>query len=204
MSTLPEIPIAVSARHVHLCNATIESLFGPGYRLTVAQAVSQPGQYATVETVTLRGPRGALRGVRIVGPPRDSDQVELSRSDELALGIDAPLRTSGDLAGSAGIVIEGPAGSVVLPQGVVRARRHVHMSPSDAARFGVRNDDLVEVAVDSDGRDLVFADIVVRVSPDFRLELHLDTDEANACGIGRQGVGTLRSVRPGPSTEGRR
>jgi acetate kinase len=189
------IPIAVSARHVHLSLTTIEQLFGKGHRLRVAHGLSQPGQYAAIETVTLRGPRGALGHVRVVGPPRDRDQVELSRSDELALGIDAPLRTSGDLASSAGIILQGPAGTAALDEGVVRPRRHIHMNPEDAARLGVQDGDLVEVAVDSDGRDLTFADIVVRVSQKYRLELHLDTDEANACGINDHGQGTLRGVR---------
>jgi acetate kinase len=196
------IPIAVSARHVHLSSATIDKLFGQGYRLQVAHDLSQPGQYAAVETVTLRGPRGSFAHVRVVGPPRERDQIELSRTDELALGIRAPLRRSGDLAGSAGIVLEGPAGTLALEHGVVRPRRHIHMNPDDAARFGVHDGDLVQVAVDSDGRDLTFADVVARVSPSYRLELHLDTDEANACGIGGHGEGTLRLVRSTADAQG--
>jgi acetate kinase len=181
MDTL--IPVAVSARHVHLRQATIDELFGPGHVLRIKAPLSQPGQYAAVETVSLQGPRGRLDEVRVLGPPRDADQVELSRSDEIALGLDAPLRVSGDLDCTPGIVLAGPAGQVRLGCGVVTAVRHIHMTPQDALRFGVRDREQVSVAVDSNGRDLIFGDVVVRVSPNFRLELHLDTDEGNAAGV---------------------
>jgi acetate kinase len=177
------IPIAVSARHVHLAQATLDVLFGPGHVLQVRAPLSQPGQYAALETVTLVGPRGRLEHVRVLGPPRQADQVELSRSDEIALGIDAPLRVSGDLAGTPGIELVGPAGRVRLDRGVVTPVRHIHMSPEDARRLGVHDRQRVHVAVDSDGRDVIFADVAVRVSPQFRLELHLDTDEGNAAGV---------------------
>jgi acetate kinase len=178
-----DIPIAISARHVHLTQATLDALFGPGHALRVKRALAQPGQFAAEETVTLVGPRGNLAHVRVLGPPRDVDQVELSRSDEIALGIDAPLRLSGSLANTPGLDLIGPAGRVTLASGVVNPVRHIHMSPDDARRFGVADQDRVSVAIDSDGRDLVFGDVVVRVSPQFRLELHLDTDEGNAAGI---------------------
>jgi acetate kinase len=177
------IPVAISARHVHLRQATIDALFGPGHVLQVKSPLSQPGQFAAVETVSLQGPRGRLDDVRVLGPPRDADQVELSRSDEIALGLDAPLRVSGDLDHTPGIVVVGPAGRVELHNGVVTAVRHIHMTPEDAARLGVRDRECVAVTVDSDGRDVVFRDVVVRVSPRFRLELHLDTDEGNAAGV---------------------
>lgn len=177
------IPIAISARHAHLSQATLDKLFGPGYELRVKQALAQPGQFAAAETVTLAGPRGTLAHVRVMGPPREPDQIELSRSDEIALGIDAPLRLSGNLAGTPGIELIGPAGRVTLTSGVVNPLRHIHMSPEDARRFGVVDRERVSVAIDSDGRDLVFGDVVVRVSPQFRLELHLDTDEGNAAGV---------------------
>jgi acetate kinase len=179
----PAIPIAVSARHVHLTQATIEALFGKGYALHPQAALSQPGQFAATETVTLVGPRGQLEHVRVLGPPRDADQIELSRSDEIALGIEAPLRVSGDLIRTPGIELVGPAGKVSLPSGVLMPVRHIHMSPADAERLGVRDRDRVSVAVDSEGRDVVFGDVVVRVSRQFRLELHLDTDEGNAAGV---------------------
>jgi acetate kinase len=181
------IPIAISARHAHLAPQTIEKLFGEGYQLTFRAALSQPGHYAAQETVTLVGPRGRIENVRLIGPPRNEDQVELSRSDEVMLGIEAPLRVSGDLRETPGLQIVGPKGSVQLQHGVVRPVRHIHMSPDDARRFGVQDRDRVSVRIDSDGRDLEFGDVIVRVDPSYRLELHLDTDEGNAAGV-REGV----------------
>ena len=148
----------------------------------------QPGQFATEETVTLVGPKGRLEAVRIVGPERAEDQVELSRSDELALGLDAPLRESGDLGGTPGVILEGPAGRVKLDHGVICSLRHLHMSPADAAALGLADHDRVAVAVVHSGRNITFGDIVVRVSPSFRLELHLDTDEGNAAGLTAAGA----------------
>lgn len=177
------IPVAVSARHAHLSAATIERLFGPGYRLRERAPLSQPGQFSAEETVTLIGPRGRLERVRLLGPPRAADQIEISRSDEFVLGVDAPVRLSGDLAGTPGITIEGPHGRVTIDSGVICARRHIHMSPAEATRLGVSDGQIVQVKVDSDGRDLIFGDIIVRVADDFRLELHLDADEANAAGV---------------------
>jgi acetate kinase len=177
------IPVAVSARHAHLSAATVERLFGVGYRLHKRADLSQPGQYSAEETVTLIGPRGRVERVRLMGPPRGEDQVEISRSDEFVLGVDAPVRLSGDLAGTPGITLEGPRGRATLERGVICARRHIHMSPADAARLGVRDGQLVQVRVDSERRDLTFADVIVRVADSFRLELHLDSDEANAAGI---------------------
>ncbi|MFL6547427.1 MAG: acetate/propionate family kinase [Povalibacter sp.] len=177
------IQVEVSARHAHLTQATLEALFGPGHQLQPRAELSQHGQYAAVETVTLIGPRGRLEKVRVMGPPRGEDQIEISRSDEFALGIDAPVRLSGDLRNSPGIVVEGPAGRATLASGVICARRHIHMSTQDAERLGLRDHDSVMVKVDSDGRDLVFADVALRVDPSFTLRLHLDTDEANAAGL---------------------
>jgi propanediol utilization protein len=177
------IAIAVSARHAHLSQPTLDRVFGPGYQLRPRTWLSQTGQFAAQETVTLSGPAGQIQNVRVMGPPRSRDQIELSRTDELTLGIDAPVRISGDLAGTPGVVIEGPAGRVSLSSGVISARRHVHMSPQDAERLRVRDGQTVQVKVDSRDRDLVFGDVTVRIAPDFRLELHLDTDEANAAGI---------------------
>lgn len=185
------IPIAVSAHHVHLCVASIERLFGPGHVLGVQHALSQPGQFAAVETVTLVGPRGRIAHVRIVGPPRGEDQVEISRSDEFALGLDAPLRESGDLHDTPGIRIEGPAGAVELRRGVVCALRHLHCSTADAAALGLADQDVVSVAVRNARRSTVFGDVLVRVSDAYRLELHLDTDEGNAAGIGGGEMGVL-------------
>jgi acetate kinase len=179
------VPIAISARHAHLTTATIERLFGAGHQLTPRVELSQHGQFAAREVITLIGPRGRIENVRVMGPPRKADQVEISRSDEFTLGIDAPVRISGDLANTPGITLEGPRGRVTIERGVVCARRHIHMSSADAARLGIADHANVAVRVDSDGRDLTFNDVMVRVSPDFSLELHLDTDEANAAGIER-------------------
>jgi acetate kinase len=185
------IPVAVSARHAHLSQATIERLFGSGYRLEQRAPLSQTGQYAAQETVSLIGPRGRIDGVRILGPPRSADQVEISRSDEFTLGVDAPVRISGDLANTPGITLEGPRGRVPIRSGVICARRHVHMSPADAERLGVHDHQRVRVRIDSEGRDLTFEDVTVRVAPDFRLELHLDTDEANAARLSSGATGWL-------------
>jgi acetate kinase len=175
--------IAVSARHAHLSAATLQQLFGSDYELHVRRWLSQIGQFSAEETVSLVGPRGQLDHVRLMGPPRAHDQVELSRTDEIVLGIQAPLRISGDLTGTPGIRVIGPAGSVTLPDGVITARRHIHMGPADAQSLGVRDRQTVSVRIDSNGRDLTFDDVMVRIAPDFRLERHLDTDEANAAGV---------------------
>jgi acetate kinase len=185
------VPIAVSARHAHLSHATIAKLFGEAHQLKVHGALSQTGQYSTQETLSLIGPRGRIDGVRLMGPPRQSDQIEISRSDEFALGIDAPVRISGDLANTPGVTLEGPKGRCTLARGVICARRHIHMSTADAERIGVEDHQSVAVRVDSEGRNLVFHDVTVRVSPAFRLELHLDTDEANAAGLKSGDVGEI-------------
>jgi propanediol utilization protein len=177
------IPIAVSARHAHLSQATIDQIFGPGYQLRRRAWLSQNGQFAAEETVRLIGPRGELEDVRVMGPPRERDQIELSRTDEHALGLTAPVRLSGDLAGTPGVMVVGPAGRCALQNGVISARRHIHMSDQDAVRLGLRDGQAVQMRIDSEGRDLTFGDVTVRVRPDFRLELHLDTDEANAAGV---------------------
>ncbi len=180
---LASIPVAISARHVHLTVATVAKLFGAGHALKVHAPLAQPGQFAAEETVTLVGPRGRIEQVRVVGPERSADQVEISRSDEYVLGVEAPIRESGQLAGTPGVRIEGPAGAVALEQGVICAQRHIHMSPADAEVLGLADGDTVEVAVSGHERRLVFGDVLVRVAPDFHMELHLDTDEGNAAGL---------------------
>lgn len=185
------IPVAVSARHAHLTQATLDRLFGQGYQLQPRMALSQPGQFSAEEAVSLIGPRGRIDKVRLMGPPRAQDQVEISRTDEFVLGVDAPVRLSGDLANTPGITLEGPNGQISIPHGVIAARRHIHMSPQDAERFGLWDHDTVSVKIDSDGRDLTFNDVVVRVSPKFQLEMHLDTDEANAAGVAKGETGEL-------------
>ena len=185
------IPVAISARHVHLTTESIERLFGAGQTLHPHVPLSQPGQFAAQETVTLAGPRGRLTHVRVVGPARRQDQVEISRSDAIALGIDAPIRESGQLMDTPGLVLEGPAGTVALSTGAICALRHIHMTPADADVLGLRDQERVEVAVESPYRRLVFGDVIVRVSSDYSLELHLDTDEGNAADLHSGAEGML-------------
>ena len=180
VAPVQSIPLAVSARHVHLTTEAVAKLFGQGHALTPYKPLGQPGQFACEEMVDLVGPKRTIAGVRVVGPVRSKCQVEIARTDEFALGIDAPVRGSGDTANTPGIVLEGPAGRLVLDHGVICAQRHIHMTPQDAERFGVADRDLVEVAIDSDGRDLVFGDVLIRVKDSYALEMHIDTDEANA------------------------
>ncbi len=187
----PHIPIAVSARHCHLTQETVEELFGEDYELTPRNELSQPGQFAAEETVRLIGPDGEFEKVRILGPTRDHNQVEISRTDEFRLGIDAPVRMSGDIDDTPGAVLEGPEGRVQLAQGLICARRHIHMRPEDAERFGVEHRDIVEVAVDTPEREVIFGDVVIRVSADYRLEMHIDTDEGNAANLTGGATGAL-------------
>lgn len=189
------IPIAISARHVHLNRQTVALLFGEGAKLTEYKPLSQPGQFSCNEKVNLIGPKGRIDGVRILGPVRAQNQIEISRTDEFKLGVDAPVRDSGDVANSAHITLEGPAGTVQLTEGLICARRHIHMHTDDAARFGVADNDVVEVAVDSAGRDLIFGDVLIRVSDKYALEMHLDTDEANAAEITPEVDGALASTQ---------
>jgi len=189
------IPVAVSARHIHLRPDTVEKLFGQGHKLTPLKDLSQPGQYACEETLDVVGPKRTLKAVRVLGPVRGADQVEVSRTDEFFLGIDAPVRDSGDVRGTPGITLVGPAGTVTLSQGVICARRHIHMAPEDAQHFEVADGDVVEVAIDSAGRDLVFRDVLIRVSPKFRLEMHVDTDEANAAELVPGAEGMLEKTQ---------
>lgn len=177
------IPVAVSARHVHLTEATFKQLFGADAEPTVYKKISQPGQFACNEKVNLVGPRNRIDGVRVLGPLRSVDQVEIARTDEFRLGVDAPIRDSGKVAGSAPITLEGPAGTVQLSEGLICARRHIHMHPDDAKAFDVADKDIVEVAIVGGPRDLAFGDVLVRVSDKYKLEMHIDTDEANAAEI---------------------
>jgi acetate kinase len=184
------IPIAVSARHIHLTQAAVEALFGPGHTLTPRNPLSQPGQFACEETLSVVGPKRQLDGVRVLGPVRKANQVEISRTDEFFLGLDAPVRRSGDTSHSPGVTLVGPAGKLTIPEGVICAWRHVHMTPDDAEAFGVKNGDLVEVRVGGGDRELTFGDVMIRVHPNSALEMHIDTDEANAAEItpGAQGM----------------
>ena len=188
------VPVSVSAHHVHLSQGDFETLFGRGKTMTPRSELSQPGQFACVETVNLIGPKGRVNRVRILGPVRKESQVEISRTEEFQLGIDAPIRESGDLEGTPGIVIEGDIGTVRLEKGVICAMRHIHMSPADALGFGLRNRDVVRVRVPGE-RGLIFGDVLVRVDPNYRLDMHLDTDEANAAEISGGAVGFIESIQ---------
>jgi len=185
------IPIAISARHVHLDRASMDALFGEGSELTIYKQISQPGQFASNERVSLVGPRGQLERVRILGPLRSKPQVEISRTDEFKLGVDAPIRGSGKTEGSAPIRLIGPKGTLDLKEGLICAWRHIHMTPEDAEAYGVEHGDEVEVAVTGGPRDLVFGDVMVRVKSSYKLEMHIDTDEANAAELSRGAAGAL-------------
>jgi acetate kinase len=185
------IPIAVSARHVHLTQETVEALFGEGHTLTERNPLSQPGQFAAEETVTLVGPKRRIEGVRVLGPTRGHNQVEISRTDEFHLGIDAPVRCSGDVENTPGITLVGPEGEVTLEKGLICALRHIHMTPDDAEAFGVSHGDIVEVAIRGGERDLVFGDTMIRVKPSYKLEMHIDTDEGNAANLSKGAAGAL-------------
>ncbi len=178
--------VETSARHVHLSAADIETLFGKGYTLTHKKDLSQPGQYACEERVTLVGPKKPIANVIILGPARPATQVELSFTDARTLGVTAPVRESGDVTGSAGCKLVGPAGEVEINEGVIVAKRHIHMTPADAEKLGVSDKEIVSVKLDGEGRSTVFGDVVVRVNPSFALAMHIDTDEANAaCAFGQ-------------------
>ena len=191
---LPPIPIAVSARHCHLTAETFATLFGEDATPTPLKDLSQPGQYACEEKVTLVGPRNKLEGVRLLGPLRKVDQVEIARTDEFRLGVDAPVRNSGQISGSAPITLEGPAGIVHLTEGLICARRHIHMHPDDAELYGVEDKEEVSIAVLGGERDLIFGDVLVRVKDSYKLEMHIDTDEGNAAELGRGATGSLNAT----------
>jgi acetate kinase len=193
------IPIAVSARHIHLTQAAVEALFGAGHTLTPRNPLSQPGQFACEETLDVIGPKRTLERVRVLGPVRPGCQVEVSRTDEFFLGLDAPVRASGDTKSSPGVTLRGPAGTLTIPEGVICAWRHIHMHPTDAAAFGVKDKDVVEVEVNAGPRRLTFGDVLVRVSDQFALEMHIDTDEANAAELNSGAPGELAAT-PGEAT----
>ncbi len=195
----PPIPIAVSARHVHLSPEAVGLLFGEGHELTPIKDLSQPGQFACEEPVSVVGPRNTIEKVRVLGPARGKCQIEISRTDEFFLGLDAPVRRSGDVDNTPGVTLVGPAGRLNLNEGVICAWRHIHMRPEDAEAYGVENGDLVEVAITGGDRDLTFGDVMIRVSPKYALEMHIDTDEANAAELGRHSEGMLVAT-PGQAT----
>jgi acetate kinase len=190
------VPVEVSAHHVHLAQADLEALFGVGHELVPDAPLSQPGQFAAKEQVTLVGPRGKIERVRVLGPVRSQTQIEIAMTEQFKLGIYPPIRESGDLENTPGITLVGAAGTVTTTRGVICARRHIHMAPEDALRFGVRDKDVVRVRVGGD-RELIFGDVLVRINPNFRLAMHLDTDEANAANIKNGTTATIEGVQSG-------
>ncbi len=179
------VPVGVSNRHIHLSQEHLEILFGKGYELTKLKDLSQPGQYACKEQLTLIGPSlKSIEGVRVLGPVRKESQVEISRTDSFTLKVKPPVRESGKIAGSAPVTIVGPKGIVTLKEGCILANRHIHMSEEDGKNFGVKDGEYVAVMAKGDGKRTTLYDVQVRVSDKFALEMHLDTDDANACGIG--------------------
>ena len=183
--------VETSARHVHVSQADLETLFGAGYQLTHKKDLSQPGQYACAERVDVVGPKKTLTGVSILGPVRKETQVEISLTDARSIGVSAPIRESGDTAGSGACKLVGPCGEVELTQGVIAAKRHIHMTPADAAEMDVKDKDVVCVKVETDGRSTIFGDVVVRVNENFALAMHIDTDESNAAACGRAQMGEI-------------
>ena len=177
------ILVETSARHIHLSQEDLETLFGKGYELTKKKDLSQPGQYACAERVDVVGPKKTLTGVSILGPVRKETQVEISLTDARSIGVNAPIRESGDTAGSGACKLVGPCGEVELECGVIAAKRHIHMTPADAEKYSLTDNQNVKVAVKTEGRSLIFDDVVVRVSPKYALAMHIDTDEANAAAV---------------------
>ncbi len=172
--------VETSARHVHVTQQDLETLFGAGYQLTPKKYLSQPGQFASEERVDVVGPKNTLARVSILGPVRPETQIELSLTDARSIGVTAPIRESGDVAGSGACKLVGPKGEVEVKEGVIAAKRHVHMTPEDAQEYGVEDKQIVSVKVNTEGRSLIFGDVVVRVSPKFAAAMHIDTDESNA------------------------
>lgn len=186
--------VEVSARHVHLNKEAVEILFGKGYKLNIKKNLSQPQQYVCEEKVEVVGEKSSLKRVSVLGPEREDVQVEISKTDSRSLGIDAPVRESGDLDGSAGCVLVGPCGELKLEKGVIVAKRHIHMTPEDADEMGVKNGDVVFVDIPSRERSLIFKDVVVRVSKNYSLAMHIDTDEANSCLVSSDVKGKIVKV----------
>lgn len=172
--------VETSARHIHVTKEALEVLFGKGATLTHKKDLSQPGQFACEERVTIVGPKKELTGVSILGPERPATQVELSATDARSIGLTAPIRESGDIAGSAGCKVVGPCGEIEISEGVIVAKRHIHLTPADAEELQVKDKDIVWVKVETDGRKAILGDVVVRVSEKFARAMHIDTDEANA------------------------
>ncbi len=185
-----KVPVGLSNKHIHLSQDDLKVLFGQGYELKNMKDLSQPGQYAAEEKVDIVGPKSTIKGVRILGPVRPETQVELSVGDCFTLGVKAPLRNSGDIEGSPGVKIVGPVGQVEIDRGAIVAARHIHMSPDEAEEFGLQDKDIVSVKLDGP-RGLIFDNVLVRVHPNFRLDMHLDVEEGNAAGAKNGQLATI-------------
>ena len=177
-----KVLVEISARHVHVSQADLETLFGKGYELTNKKDLSQPGQFACEEKVTIVGPKGSIKA-SILGPVRPATQVELSLTDARSIGVTAPIRESGDIKGTGACKLIGPAGEVEVGEGVIAAKRHIHMTCADGENYGIKDKQIVSVKIDTDGRSLIFGDVVARVSDSYALAMHIDTDEANAASV---------------------
>lgn len=188
------VPVGVSNRHVHLSQADLETLFGPGYQLTSIKELGQPGQFAAKETVTIIGPKGSFENVRILGPVRPKSQVEISLSDSFRLGVKAPIRESGQLENTPDLQLCGPLETLELPCGAIVALRHIHATPEIAKRMGICDKEIVEVETCGERR-CVLGNVLVRVSENSALEIHVDTDEANACGLKNNDYVLIRKCR---------
>lgn len=188
---MKKILVETSARHIHISQEDLEILCGKGSELEVRAMLSQPGQYASNTRLQVVGPKGSFPSVTILGPTRKESQVEVSLTDARVLGLTVPVRESGDIEGTPGIKLIGPKGEVTLAKGLIVAKRHVHMTPSDAEVFNVKNSEVVQIKVKSGDRSLIFDDVVIRVREDFALAMHIDTDEANAAGICGEVFGEL-------------
>jgi putative phosphotransacetylase len=186
-----KILVEVSARHCHLSREHLDILFGKGYELTVKKPLSQPGQFAAEEKIKVVGPKSELPRVSILGPVRSSTQIEVSLTDARSIGIQAPVRMSGDIKGSAGCTIVGPKGQVDLEEGLIAAKRHIHITPEDAEKFNIKDGQVVSVKIDTNQRSAILADTVVRIKKDFSSAMHIDTDEGNAVGITGEQYGII-------------
>ncbi|WP_413299218.1 phosphate propanoyltransferase [Bacillus sp. 1P10SD] len=188
-----QIPIAASNRHIHLSPEHVDRLFGKGHQLNKLKDLSQPNQFAAKETVTLIGPKGKIQNVRVLGPARGSTQVEVSLFDGFTLGVKPPIRISGDIKGTEAITIQGPRGQVTINEGLICAARHIHMHTSDGESFGVSDGDRVQVKVEGE-RGVIFSNVLIRVSPKYKLEMHIDIDEANAANIKNGQLGEIVAI----------
>jgi putative phosphotransacetylase len=196
----PAIPVAVSARHIHLSQEDVEALFGAGYQLTQKAELSQPGQFAANETVTIAGTKGSIRNVRVLGPARGRTQIEISQTDAIALGYRPPVRQSGDISESSPCTILGPKGTITIPEGLIIAQRHIHMTPADADQLSVKDGDYVSVFIESE-RPVTFEEVLIRVNERYKLEMHIDTDEANSALVQKGQTGRLVINKAGGNHE---